>query len=238
MGARRPSREDLEQRVRELERENAELRALVERLEARVTELERELARHSGNSSLPPSGDTLAQRAAQAEARKARRAKDARRQGKQPGARGAHLARVEHPDRTVRHAPQACGSCGEALDDAPITGEESRQVFDLPERRCEVTDHVAERRRCRCGHETAGAFPAGAAAPACWGPGVRAVAVYLLVRQHLPIRAHRRAVGRPCGCSGVDGMAGRAHRRGRHRTGAVPGGPAGSSRRLPRGPRR
>jgi transposase len=68
-----------------------------------------------------------------------------------------------------------------------VSGLESRQVFDLPERRAQVTEHVAERRRCGCGTETKADFPPEATAPACFGPAVRAAGVYLLVRQHIPI---------------------------------------------------
>jgi hypothetical protein len=47
-------------------------------------------------------------------------------------------------------------------------------VFDLPERRAEVTEHVAERRRCRCRAETKADFPIDATGPACFGAAVRA----------------------------------------------------------------
>lgn len=175
-------------RVGELEAEAVATRLLIERLEARIVELERELGRHSANSSKPPSADTQAQR----ESRQARRARERddvkqRRAGKQPGAPGAHLARVETPDRVVTHTPVSCASCGESLACAPICRVESRQVFDLPDRRAEVTDHRGERRRCACGHETSATFPDEAKAPACWGPNVRAVAIYLLVRHHMPV---------------------------------------------------
>lgn len=164
--------------------------AVIERLEARVVELERQLGRHSGNSSLPPSRDPQEQRESRAQRRRAAREaqKEAkRRQGKQPGAPGAHLAQVDDPDRVVTHVPLSCRDCGAGLDDAPVEGVERRQVFDLPERRREVTEHRAERRRCACGCRTAAEFPAEARAPACWGPRVRAYAIYLLVRQHLPV---------------------------------------------------
>jgi transposase/uncharacterized coiled-coil protein SlyX len=161
--------------------------ATIDRLERRVTELQRDASRHSGNSSKPPSADNAEQRAAAAAKRKAKRVKGQRRAGKQPGAPGANLGRVADPDHTVVHSPTCCDSCGDGLADAPVTGAESRQVFDLPERRAEVTDHVAERRRCGCGHETAAEFPPEATAPACWGPRVRAMAVCLLVRHHIPV---------------------------------------------------
>lgn len=184
-----------ERRIAQLEAENAELRALVEtqrqlieRLEARVAELEHELGRHSGNSSKPPSTDTLAERAAQAARRESKRQQKAqRRAGKQPGAPGAHLERVGDPDEVIEHSPEICDACGEHLDDRDDVGVESRQVFDLPPRRVRVVEHRSHKRRCGCGQVTTAPFPPEATAPTCWGPQVRAVAAYLLVRHHLPI---------------------------------------------------
>ena len=170
-----------------LSAETVELRSLIDRLEARIAELEHRQGRNSGNSSLPPSRDDAEARAAQTAKRQSRRTKSGRRQGKQPGGPGAHLARAAHPDRTVVHSPSACGCCGAGLGDAPISGRESRQVYDLPERRAEVTEHVAERRRCECGTETRADFPAEATAPACFGPAVRAAGLYLMVRHHIPV---------------------------------------------------
>jgi transposase len=73
------------------------------------------------------------------------------------------------------------------LEDAEVIDAERRQVFELPEIRLIVTEHVAERRRCRCGCTTKAAFPRTATAPACYGPSVRALAAYLAVHQHLPM---------------------------------------------------
>lgn len=194
MSDARPSRADLEARVAELEAQNAALReiveaqaALIERLEARVAELERELGRNSGNSSLPPSRDNAEARAARAARRQAKREAGKRAAGKQPGGPGAHLAQVADPDHVVHHGPVVCRGCGAGLDGAEVCGTERRQVFDLPERRREVTEHVAERRRCGCGWETTAPFPREATAPACWGPRVRAYALYLMNRQLIPV---------------------------------------------------
>ncbi len=161
--------------------------ALIERLEARIVDLERQLGRNSGNSSLPPSRDDSEARAARAARRQAKRERGKRAPGKQPGDPGSHLSRVDDPDRTLRCKPGSCRECGADLGGAEVIGTESRQVFDLPGRRREVTEHVAERRRCACGCETAAAFPAEATAPACWGPRVRAYALYLMNRQLIPI---------------------------------------------------
>ena len=180
----------------ELAAENASLRELVEELqnhiatlEARIVEMERRQGRNSNNSSLPPSRDdsqARQQRANRAARRKAQR--EARRKpGKQPGDPGSNLAQVTDPDEVVDHVPRHCGECGSSLADAPVTATEVRQVFDLPVRRREVTEHAAQWRRCSCGCETRGDFPPEATAPAVWGPRVRAYALYLMNRQLVPV---------------------------------------------------
>lgn len=206
MSDKRPSYE-------ELEAENAALRELVETLRARLAVLERRLGRNSNNSSLPPSRDDQAAREERAN-RSARRraAREAkRRPGKQPGDPGNHLARVTDPDQVVEHIPTHCGDCGRSLSRAMVTGREVRQVFDLPERRREVTEHVAEWRRCSCGCETGGAFPAEATAPAVWGPRVRAYALYLMNRQLVPVERTAEAMsdllGAPVSTGFLAGLA-------------------------------
>jgi transposase len=163
--------------------------ATIERLEVRVVELEaevgdlrRRLAQNSRNSSRPPSSDGLSK----PPVKKSLRRPSGRRPGGQPGHGGSHLAAVGDPDEVLGHAPVCCAGCGADLDGAPVEGRERRQVFDLPEVRLRVVEHVAERRRCGCGHVTAGGFPAGVSAPTQYGPRVRALAMYLIARQHLP----------------------------------------------------
>ena len=60
-------------------------------------------------------------------------------------------------------------------------------MIEIPTPRAHVTDHVVERCRCTCGHETTGVFPSEATGPTCWGPRAKAVAAYLMARQHLPL---------------------------------------------------
>ena len=158
----------------ELRAVNAEQALVIETLKARVAELERQLAKHSGNSSKPPSSDGLGKPPVP----RRERAADAggRNPGKQPGTPGAHLAPTAEPDEVVVHRPAACQGCGGDLTLAPVTGVEARQVFDLPEVRLWATEHRAERRLCGCGQVTAAGFPAQARSVACDGPGVRALA--------------------------------------------------------------
>lgn len=179
-------------RVEELVAENARLREAVELLlaenallQSKVAVLEKQLSRDSGNSSKPPSGDGVEPRKKRAQ-RRAEQREAGRKPGKQPGSPGVHLRRRD-PDDTLTHGPSCCGGCGADMADAVTVGTEVRQVIDLIPARVEVVDHVVERRRCACGRESAGVFPSTVTAPVCWGPEVRALAIYLLDRQHLPV---------------------------------------------------
>jgi hypothetical protein len=62
---------------------------------------------------------------------------------------------------------------------------ERRQVFDLPPVRAEVTEHQLIERECGCGQRTRAAAPPGAGAPACYGPRVAAVIIFLYAGQFL-----------------------------------------------------
>ena len=63
---------------------------------------------------------------------------------------------------------------------------QTRQVFEVPEIRAHVTEHRMLLLRCRCGALTKALSPKEATAAACYGPGIRALAVYMSVYQHLP----------------------------------------------------
>lgn len=176
-----------QERIAELEALVVQLQATVELLRRRIADLEGEAGKNSSNSSLPPSSDTAAERQSRQARRQSQRQAGKRRPGKQPGAEGSTLRQSEEPDAVVVHSPSCCGACGADLTDAQVTGSARRQVFDLPQPRLEVIEHVAESRRCGCGAVTAGMFPPEASGPACWGPRVQALCVYLLTYQHIPV---------------------------------------------------
>ena len=164
-----------------------ELAALVFDLRAEIVELKARLAANSRNSSRPSSSDGLAKPAVDPKKRSLRRS-SGRKQGGQEGHKGARLDRVAIPDGSVEYPPECCEECGKDLGDAEsVVGGESRQVFDVPQQRAlSVIEHVATLRRCDCGHVSCGEFPNAVAAPTQYGPGVRALGVYLHVFQHLP----------------------------------------------------
>jgi transposase len=175
----------------ELEALVAEQAVLIAGLQAEVADLKRRLAQNSRNSSRPPSSDGLAKPPAP----KSLRRRSGRKPGGQHGHEGHRLQRVEHPDEVIVHTPAVCGGCGSDLGDGELVDEEARQVFDLPPVRLLVREHRCQRRRCACGHVTAAAFPADVGAPTQYGPRMRALAIYLIVVQHLPYQRAATLLG-------------------------------------------
>lgn len=158
--------------------------AEIVRLTARVAELERRLGLNSRNSSKPPSSDGLAKPPP-----RSLRKGSGRRPGKQPGSDGQTLRQVDEPDEIVMHGPGRCVGCGGGLAWALFGWVAARrQVFDVPEVRVRVVEHRLISCRCPgCGAVSTPAGPVGVGAPVQYGPGVAALVVYLLVRQHLPV---------------------------------------------------
>ncbi|HVL04077.1 MAG TPA: IS66 family transposase [Acidimicrobiales bacterium] len=183
---------ELSHRVEALAADNERLRAENQRLRA-------EVAKNSGNSSKPSSRDPAAERKRQAEERQAKKARAAggkkRRPGKQPGTKGNTLEMTEAPDEVIVHAPEACSGCGAGLGEAEVTAVARRQVIDIPVPAPVVTEHRTQTRRCGCcGQESTAAFPEAVRAPVSYGPRVRAIVVYLLARQHIPVQRSAEAM--------------------------------------------
>ena len=189
--ALRAEREVLQAEKEALQRENeaqrAEKEALLARiaaLEALVAELQRRLGLDSSNSSKPPSSDGLKKKP---RVPGSLRGSSGKPSGGQVGHKGDTLKQVESPDRIERHTANVCGRCCASLTAAMQTRMEKRQVFDLPERLIEVTEHQASIYCCAaCGFETKAEFPAGVAAAAQYGERIRAAAIYLNVQQLIP----------------------------------------------------
>jgi transposase len=161
----------LEEEVRELRRELKELKA--------------RLALNSTNSSKPPSTDGLSKPAP-----KSLRTKTGRRPGGQPGHPGRTLQPVARPDHVAAHTLDhcTCGLCGGcSLRHQPVLGYERRQVFELPQKPLEVTEHQAEIKCCPVsGARVTAAFPEGVKAPAQYGPRFRGQMVYFNQEHFLP----------------------------------------------------
>lgn len=177
-----------QERIAQLEAENADkdcqiahLQEQVATLEAQVRHLLSRLAKDSHNSSKPPSSDGLSRRP------RSQRARSERKPGGQPGHDGQTLAQVVVPDVEVLHRPPVCDACQYPLDGVAGQVVERRQVQEVPPLKLVVTEHQVEAVRCpACQAATRGTFPPEVSAPAQYGHGVRALAVYLNHYQVLP----------------------------------------------------
>ena len=163
--------------VRGLQHDNVVLRQ-------RVDELEHQLHQDSHNSSKPPSSDGMRKRKA-----KPRRQRSGKKPGGQRGHVGTTLRPVDHPDVVIQHAVEQCEHCHRDLSEVPAVETQRRQVFDLPHRPFEVTEHRADIKICPdCHAKTQAAFPPEVSAPVQYGPEIVARIVYMHCYQLLPIK--------------------------------------------------
>ena len=168
----------------EVEELIASLKREIEALRAENAELRRRLGLDSSNSSKPPSSDGLKKKPRILGSLRTRSGKPS---GGQKGHRGDTLRQVADPDRIVEHAATLCRHCCAGLDAGSAVGAEKRQVFDLPERMIEVTEHRAAIHCCpNCRGETRAAFPEGVVSPTQYGERIKAAAIYLNVQQLIP----------------------------------------------------
>ena len=142
-------------------------------LQAQVADLQSKRNKNSRNSSKPPSSDGLNKPAP-----KSLRIAGQNPTGGQKGHPGSTLCQAAQPDKIVIHdVPDQCKSCHLELPFAYVA--ETRQVFDLPSLKYEVTEHHAMQSICSCGHVHTGQFPAGVNATVQYGPRAQAAMVHL-----------------------------------------------------------
>jgi transposase len=171
-----------DEEIAALKAENAALRAQMTALVARVQELEARAAKNSHNSGKPPASDGLKRRT------KSLRKPSGKKAGGQLGHRGETLHLVAMPDEIVEQRPAVCVHCQAPLTEEPALLRERRQVQELPAVRLRVTEYQALHVRCpQCQAVSVGAFPAAAPSRAQYGPQLRALAVYLVEEQLLPL---------------------------------------------------
>ena len=156
---------------------------LVERIQA----LEARLAQDSHNSSKPPSSDGNG--FARPPKKRSLRKISGKGVGGQTGHQGQALRQVENPDQVLTHLPTQCHHCAADLTHlSPDESYQPRQVLELPTPyRLEVIEHRAYSRKClECDSLTAATFPPGVNNWVQYGPGVKALATYLITYQLLP----------------------------------------------------
>lgn len=159
----------------------AKLIVKLQALQDRVDELERRLGLNSNNSSKPPSSDSPFISKPKTTSNAKRKA------GAQKGHIGKNLKMVEHPDIIIVSSPQVCRDCGASLEVATSHLVASRQVFDLPVLKIEVSEYQVHAKKCPCCKTiNKGSFPEDITAPTQYGKRFDAAISYLSVRQMLP----------------------------------------------------
>jgi len=175
--------EDLPNDLESLKALIKQLLEKIAQLEAESAELRRRLGLDSNNSHKPPSSDGLKKKTTQPGLPKNKNSTN----GGQPGHKGNTLKRVAKPDVVKVHLPQQCQCCGRQF--APDEAHkiiQSRQVFDLPKPKLEVTEHRLAQVEC-CGHIQHGEYPPEVTASVQYGPGVRALVTKLSVDHKMPL---------------------------------------------------
>ena len=185
----------------------AALEAVVAGLRAQLETAARAGSRNSGNSSMPPSSDDLPGRKPPRRQRRAAERAEKKKRGKQPGSPGASMT-WEVPDRTEDHHPEGACSCGRDLADAADLGvARSYQQEEIPAAAAERVQHDLHESRCACGRTHAAARPAGVPDSALSiGPRLRALAVYLVIFQHVPVERCRQLIADVAGAAVSDGF--------------------------------
>lgn len=158
----------------------------VEGLAARVKELEAQLNQTSSNSHRPPSSDGPKKKPAFPRSKGKKR-------GGQKGHKGKTLEMVAMADHYLVHDPLQRCSCGQDLSRVLKSDKEQRQVFDIPEPKLEVTQHIVRSCTCpNCKREVSGIFPADVRARVQYGPGVKALTVLLNTAYKVPYAKVKR----------------------------------------------
>jgi hypothetical protein len=185
----------------------AALEAVVTDLRERLAAAERSGSRNSGNSSMPPSSDDLPGGKPPRKQRRAAEGAEKKKRGKQPGSPGASMM-WEIPDRAEDHYPEGACSCGRDLADGADLGvARSYQQEEIPAAAAERVQHDLHESRCACGRTYVAGRPAGVPDSALSiGPRLRALAVYLVVFQHVPVERCRQLIADVTGALVSDGF--------------------------------
>jgi hypothetical protein len=193
--------------IREQAERIAVLKAVVADLRERLEAAERAGSRNSGNSSMPPGSDDLPGRKPPRRQQRAAERAERKKRGKQPGSPGASMA-WEVPDRTEDHYPEGACACGRDLAAAADLGvARSYQQEEIPAGPAERVQHDLHRAGCACGRTHVAPRPAGVPDSALSiGFRLRALAVYLMVFQHVPVERCRQLIADVAGAAVPDGF--------------------------------
>ena len=162
-----------------------ELLGKLKKLEAENAELRSRLGMDSNNSHKPPSSDGYQKKKKKVTKPAFPRGKR-KKKGGQEGHKGKTLERVAQADFVEVHLPERCNCCGTSFEGVAYQVVQSRQVFDIPDPRLEITEHQLGEITC-CGIKQQGKYPEDVRATVQYGAGVQTLVTKLSVDHKMPL---------------------------------------------------
>lgn len=147
----------------------------------RIRELEDQLAKHSGNSSKPPSQDTF-----RSPKDRSMRKTSNNKAGGQHGHKGQGGKLKDKPDDTILLTVDHCPDCDFDLRQIPAEELIRRQIEELPPIKTLVTEYQLEVKTCPCCAQRLQATGCPIANEFEYGPRLKSFAVYLSAFQFIP----------------------------------------------------
>ena len=182
----------LENKTKELEKENSYLRFKQHRTELENNRL-RALLSHSEspkkdshNSHIPPSKQHFS--SGKVSRTKSLREQSGRLSGGQVGHPGVSLEFSKQADKIADYIPDYCTDCGRDLCKEAALLLEERWSIDLPPIIPETTLHRIFGRQCHCGRMVNSHFPASVKGFVSYGSNIKALVGYLNTEQQIPYK--------------------------------------------------
>jgi len=162
--------------INQLKLENKILREENKKLRA-------QLNMNSSNSSMPPSADGFKKKLKN----NSLRIKTNKNSGGQLNHKGHTLRKVEKPDFVVDLKEDICPHCHENIETVPSFDVKTRQVFDIPVPKVEVTEYRSYSKICpRCNKSHSSKFPNNVTQPTSYGVNLQTLVTYLNIQNHIP----------------------------------------------------
>ena len=175
--------ESLITEVSQLKEENKLLKEENKLLKEENQKLKVQLGLNSSNSSKPPSTDGFKKKPKNNSLRE----KTDKNSGGQLNHKGHTLEKVDTPDFTVDIKDDICPCCSSNLQEISPVNITTRQVFDIPLPKIQVTEYKAYHKVCpHCNTKNNPVFPSSVTQPVSYGSNIQSLVTYLSVQNHIP----------------------------------------------------
>ena len=170
----------------EIKQENIELKNENTELKAEIKRLNEIINKDSSNSSKPPStNDGFKDPKEPPSESNTKKKKKPR--GGQEGSKGTNLKKVNNPDHIEKLEINSCKNCNHNLEDITSTLTASKQQFDIPKVKIEVTQYEQHTKTCPCCNTVnKPKFPEHLKSYVQYGDNIKTLVAYLNTYQMLP----------------------------------------------------